>query len=301
MFSQLLGSYLLRREAITTEQLTAALREMDRAHIRLGTLAIHKGYMIASEVDEVCFMQTREDKRFGEIAVERGYLTDEQVHDLLSSQTPDYLLLCQCLVDTGALSNSDLENYILEYQQENELCDMDLDDEQSEKIRQLIERFFLVAEIPVSDYSVMYMELLFNNLIRFIGDDFTPLTPIPCTEYPTNYCVSQSLHGRINCVSRIDIDENSAVHFASRLAREDFTEFDEYVQASLEDFMNLHNGLFIVNMSNEKSVELTLEPPTVETEDVLQLAPASFVIPIAYPFGTMHLIVSLFGDKQYHG
>lgn len=298
MYSQLLGSYLLRREVITPEQLTEALHEMERAHIRLGTLAIHKGYMIASEVDEVCFMQTREDKRFGEIAVERGYLTDGQVHELLSSQIPSYLLLGQCLVDTGAMSHSDLEYYILQYRQENELGEIDVEEERNDKIRQLIKRFFLVAEIPVSDYSVMYMELLFNNLIRFIGDDFTPLTPIPCTEYPTNYCVTQALQGKINCISRIDIDKDVAVHFASRLAREEFSEFDEYVQAAMEDFVNLHNGLFIVNMSNEKAVELTLAPPVAEPEQaVLQLAPNSFVIPVAYSFGMIHLIVSLYGDQ----
>ena len=28
------------------------------------------------------------------------------------------------------------------------------------------------------------------------------------------------------------------------LVNEEFTEFDEYVQASLEDFLNLHNGLY---------------------------------------------------------
>lgn len=298
MYSQLLGSYLLRREAITPEQLTEALHEMERAHIRLGTLAIHKGYMIASEVDEVCFMQTREDKRFGEIAVERGYLTDGQVHELLSSQIPSYLLLGQCLVDIGALTHADLEYYILHYRQENELDEIEVEEESDDKIRQLIKRFFLVAEIPVSDYSVMYMELLFNNLIRFIGDDFTPLTPIPCTEYPTNYCVTQALQGKVNCISRIDIDKDVAVQFASRLAREEFSEFDEYVQAALEDFVNLHNGLFIVNMSNEKAIELTLSPPVAEQEQaVLQLAPNSFVIPVAYSFGMIHLIVSLYGDQ----
>ena len=70
MYSQFFGSYLLRRQAITPEQLTHAISQLSDSHIKLGTLAIHKGYMVASEVDEVCFMQTREDRRFGEIAIE---------------------------------------------------------------------------------------------------------------------------------------------------------------------------------------------------------------------------------------
>jgi CheY-specific phosphatase CheX len=297
MYSQFFGSYLLRREAITPEQLTHAISSMSKSHIKLGTLAIHNGYMTASEVDEVCLVQTRQDKRFGEIAVEQGFLTDEQVHEMLSAQIPNFLLLGQCLVEDGAITNSDLETYILDYESENEMSDIDLDEERSDKIRQLIQRYFTMAEIPVSDYSIMYLELLFNNLTRFIGEDFTPLTPIPCTEFPINYCVTQELHGKVNCVSRINMTEDVAVQFASRFVDEEFTAFDEYVQASLEDFLNLHNGLFSVNMSNEKSVELTLEPPIANEGEVLTLAPSSFVLPVNYPFGVLQLIVSLDGEE----
>lgn len=298
MYSQLFGSYLLRKGAVTPEQLTDAITKVSTSRIKLGTLAIHAGIMAASEVDEVCFLQTREDKRFGEIAIERGYLTDDQVRDLLNSQSPDYLLLGQCLVDENIISNTDLQQHMLDYQTENELYDMDLNLENKDKIKRLIERFFMIAEVPVTEYSILYMELMFNNLVRFIGDDFTPLTPVPCTEYPVNYCVSQALHGKINCISRIDMTSDVAVQFASRYAKEEFSEFDEYVQASIEDFINLHNGLFIVNMSNQYSTELLLDPPSVDEGEVLTMPPASFLIPIVYPFGTIHLLTSLYGEME---
>ena len=121
MYSQFFGSYLLRREAITPEQLTHAISQSSAAHIKLGTLAIHKGYMVASEVEEVCYLQTREDRRFGEIAIDRGYLTEEQVRDLLKTQTPNFLLFGQCLVDDGAITYSELQTLILDYEAENEL------------------------------------------------------------------------------------------------------------------------------------------------------------------------------------
>ncbi|MBD8914845.1 MAG: chemotaxis protein CheX [Pseudobutyrivibrio sp.] len=295
MYSQFFGSYLLRRGAITPEQLTHAISQSSAAHIKLGTLAIHKGYMVASEVEEVCYLQTREDRRFGEIAIDRGYLTEEQVRDLLKTQTPNFLLFGQCLVDDGAITYSELQTLILDYEAENELCeiDIDLDLENQEKISHLIERFFLVAEIPVNAYSTMYMELLFNNLVRFIGDDFTPLTPISCTEYPVNYCISQNIHGKTSCSSRIDMEQDVAIAFASRFAKMEFTAFDEYVQASIEDFINLHNGLFLVNMSNNHAIELSLDPPSVSDEETLALSPNSFVLPIIYPFGAIHFIISL--------
>ena len=298
MYSQLFGSFLLRKGAVTPEQLSVAIAKVSSTRIKLGTLAIHAGLMVASEVDEVCFLQTREDKRFGEIATERGYLTEEQVRDLLNAQAPDFLLLGQRLVEDGIMSNTELERYMLDYQSENEIYDMDLNVENKEKITKLIERFFMIAEVPVTEYSILYMELMFNNLVRFIGDDFTPLTPVPCEEYPMNYCVSQALHGKINCISRIDMTPEVAIEFASRYAKEDFTEFDEYVKASIEDFINLHNGLFIVNMSNQYSTELTLEPPSADNAEALSLPPATFLIPIVYPFGTIHLLTSLYGDTE---
>lgn len=294
MYSQFFGSYLLRRDAITPEQLTHAISQLSAAHIKLGTLAMHKGYMVASEVDEVCFLQTREDRRFGEIAIERGYLTEDQVRELLKTQIPDFILFGQCLVDDGAISYEELQTLVLDYEAENEMYDIDLNIESKEKITQLIERFFLVAEVPITEYSIMYMELMFNNLVRFIGDDFTPLTPIPCDEFPVNYCVSQRIHGKVNCISRVDMEEDVAIAFASRYAKTTFTEFDEYVQASIEDFINLHNGLFMVNMSNEHSIELSLDPPSVDTTEALLLSSTTFILPVIYPFGAIHLIISLY-------
>ena len=44
---------------------------------------------------------------------------------------------------------------------------------------------------------------------------------------------------------------------------EELYEFDEYVSASMEDFLNLHNGLYSVNMSNDYSMELHLQPPVL--------------------------------------
>jgi len=293
MYAQFFGSYLLSKNAVTPEQLTTAIAKLADTHIKLGTLAMHKGYMTAAEVDEVCFLQTREDKRFGEIALERNYLFEDQLDDLLKSQNPDYLLLGQTLVDMEALSNGELEELMVSYQADNDLDELNTSSESSEKTQGLIERFFLIAEKPITEHALMYMNLIFNNLVRFIGEDFTPLAPIPCTEYTTNYCVTQQIVGSTNCTSRIDMSQEAAIAFASRYAKMEFEEFDEYVKASLEDFLNLHNGLFVVNMSNAYSTELTLEPPVHEDADLLTLTDDSFVIPVIYPFGTIYLLLTL--------
>ena len=109
MFAQFFGSYLLNNKAVSNEDLLEAISRLKKARIKLGTLAMHRGFMTAKEIDEVCMMQSREDKRFGEIAIARDYLTDSQVEELLKAQNPDYLLLGQILVDMNVLTNAQLE------------------------------------------------------------------------------------------------------------------------------------------------------------------------------------------------
>ena len=292
MFAQFFGSYLLSRNAVSPEDLTAAITMLADTHIKLGTLAMQMGYMTADEVDEVTFLQTREDKRFGEIAIEKGYLREEQVDELLAVQSPDYLILGQTLIDMGVLSNSDLELLISEYEIFNEIDDLSL--ENQSKTDRLIRNFFTFYGKELTDYALMYINLIFNNLVRFIGSDFTPLNPISCSEeHDIHFCVRQEVHGEVDCYSRIDMDEDTAIAFASRYAKMEFTEMDEYVKASVDDFLNLHNGLFLVNMSNAYSMELSLTPPVAEEGNSVKLPEGSFVIPIIYPFGTVHIIVSL--------
>ncbi len=145
--------------------------------IKLGTLAIHAGYMTANEVDRIVILQTHEDKRFGELAIHEGYLTEAEVTKLLAEQKPDFLLLGQALVDEGLINNQQLQELIIDYQSENELDDYSYSEEDQDAIRHMIENFFILAERPLSKYEISFFQLLFNNLYRFIGDDFTLVSP----------------------------------------------------------------------------------------------------------------------------
>lgn len=289
MFAQFFGSYLLNNKAVSNEDLLEAISRLKKARIKLGTLAMHRGFMTAKEIDEVCMMQSREDKRFGEIAIARDYLTDSQVEELLKAQNPDYLLLGQILVDMNVLTNAQLEELFLKYQNETEIYDMDM--ESQANFDQLMKKFLLVSERQMPTELVDYLKLFFNNLLRFVGEDFMPMSPVPSSEFPVNYAVEQQISGDVKKKTFIDMSKETAVIFASRFAKMEFKEFDEYVKASMEDFLNLNNGLYGVNISNNYSKEIALNPPTVVDKDILELPKDSYVIPFAYPFGTIHLIL----------
>lgn len=295
MYAQFFGNYLLSREAITKEQLVTAMQQKSSEQIKLGTLAIHAGYMTASEVEQVIIEQTHQDKRFGELAIQEGYLTEQQMTELLKSQSPDFLLLGQVLVDNGYLSRQQLQDLIIDYESEDEFYEDSLDysNETQESIQRMMMKLFILVERPLSSYELSFFHLLFNNLIRFIGDDFMPVAPSHWREYPVNYCISQQIDGDFAMKIYIDMTQDVAVEFASRYVDDEFSEFDEYVQSSLEDFLNLHNGLFLVNMSNDFSLELQLGPPVAETAELLIFDNESYLLPIVFPFGTIHFIFEM--------
>ena len=138
---------------------------------------------------------------------------------------------------------------------------------------------------------------MFNDLVRFIGDDFSPVHPELCKEYPTNYCISQQINGKFSIRTYIDMPESTCIAFASRYVDEDFNSFDEYVQSSLEDFLNLHNGLFNVNMSNEQGLELQLDVPNVVTDELITFEHEAYLLPVVYSFGTIHFIFELIHNE----
>lgn len=294
MYTQFFGNFLLQKNIVTPEQLIAAIDKEATSHIKLGTLAMYHNLMTANEIDAIVVAQTHEDKQFGELAIERNYLTEDQVNHLLSEQSPEYLLLGQVLIEQGIISNADLEDLIIDYESEHEIYDLDIQVDQKEQVTRLIRHYFKLGDLENSQLYEAYLTLLFNNLIRFIGADFTPLTPIRCEEFATQFGISQHISGKYSIVTGIDMSCDMAIEFASRYAMDTFDEFDEFVQASLEDFLNLHNGLFTVNMSNNYSVELQLSPPEMHDEDLIDLEPnaVSYLFPVLYPFGTINFLLS---------
>lgn len=298
MYTQFFGNFLIANGYITQDQLFSAMQKQPYKHMKLGTLAMHAGYMTASEVDEIFIKQTHADRKFGEVAIELGYLTNDQVISLLKTQSPDFLYLGQVLLDDGVLTNTEFEKILADYRSQNELMDLDMLVENQDVITRLFEKFLIVSQAPLPLKSRMYVELLFNNFVRFIGDDFTPISVEEVKEFPLECCVKQEITGKYALASYLCMDEPTAVAFASRYVEDVFTEYDAYVKASLEDFLNLHNGLFIVNVSNDSSMELTIDPPEQIELPVLELKHTTYHITIFYTFGTVHFLMEVISSDD---
>lgn len=291
MYTKFFGTYLLNNGYITSEQLINALGCQKNGYVKLGFLAIHSGYMTSREVEDVHICQTHDNKKFGEIAVEKGYLTEEQVEQLLKVQKPDYLLFSQTLEDLGYMDPNTFEKAFLGYREKYHLSKYDFSHIENDKILEIINDHYDIPDDALSKYFAQYILLLFNNIIRFIGKDFTPHSPKKLDRIPEGICSYQTILSSRNVTSYCSASDDAIISFAERYAHDEFTEIDEFVEASVEDFLNLHNGLFITTMSNEYKIEMFLEPTVtsrnIESKDNM----IYYSIPVTFSFGTVNFIL----------
>lgn len=293
MFTQFFGNYLLNKGLVSPEHLSSAMQQQKTTRLKLGVLAINAGLMTAEQVDKVHAEQQRVDKRIGDLMVEMGYVTREQVEELFKTQPSGHLLLGQALVDNGYMTNTQFESALQSYKKENGISDADFYDNDSEHAKHLIANFYKFGESENVKYFTGYLSLLFKNLIRFIGDDFTPLEAQVIGNETIAGCIGQRITGGFSAITVIDADEFTSVEFASRFANERLTANDEYTQACISEFLNLHNGLFAVNVSNEDGIELKLEPQAYYNELTLDEIGGAYVIPVCFSFGTVNFVINM--------
>lgn len=291
MFTQFFGNYLLNQRLVSPEHLAEALKAQKTTRLKLGVLAINAGLMTAEQVENVHTEQQRVDMRIGDLMVKMGYLTEEQVEMLLKSQKSGHLLLGQALVDRGHMTTAQFEQALKSYKEDNSITDADFFDIQTDKVVSVINNFYHFDRLEHSEFYLGYVSLLFKNLIRFIGDDFTPLEAKKAALYNCDYSASQEISGEFSSITVIDGSENAFIGFASRYANEQLTAVDEYSNACVGEFLNLHNGLFAVNISNEMNIELTILPQEVTVGKEICCDGVAYIIPICFPFGTVKFVI----------
>lgn len=291
MFTQFFGNYLLNKGLVSASQLSDALSVQKQTRLKLGVLAINAGYMTAEQVDMVHAAQQKVDKRIGDIACEMGFLTEEKVMELLRSQGAAHLQLGQALVDSGAMTNAQFADALKGYKTENSLNDVDFTDPNGEKLNDIIAAFYRFDGEDKGELLTEYVTLLFKNIIRFIGDDFTPLAFEKLPSVRVNFSAKQAMNGALVCSTYLEAPEQAYISFATRYAGEDIVEPDEMADASCGEFLNLHNGLYCVNISNERDMEIKLEPQDyIRSESI---SGPVYRIPLVFPFGTVNFLITL--------
>jgi hypothetical protein len=292
MLTQLFGNYLLKQHLVSPSHLIEALRESASTRVKLGVLAINAGLMTPEQVEEVHELQKVMDKRIGDIMVEKGFLTPDQIASLLKSQKSGHLVLGQSLIDNGHMTTAQFAEAIRQFKLDNSITDNDFADVKDELTEKMLGRFYkLNSKVAGEEHLVEYVSLLFKNLIRFVGDDFVP-NKIEKLDSTASGAKQRIGHG-LSAITIIDADENTMVEFASRFANESLSMNDEYTKACISEFLNLHNGLFAVKLSNNEGLELELEPQKYYEQMDLSELGNLYVFPVNFTFGNVNFIVAM--------
>ncbi len=293
MFAQFFGSYLLNEGLVTRQQFAKALDDKKNTITCFVVLAFNAGYMTAGQVEFIHQVQSTVDKRIGDIAVEMGFVTKDQVEELLSKQPQDYLVLGQTLVNNNVLTNAQFEKALGDYKSCNSLSEDDLNGDKTDKLDKIIADFYKVEGTADTARYTTYLTLLLKNLIRFVGDDFTPLSASVVSDANYENTVGQKIKSdNTDGYTAICCDTDIYIKFAERFSEEKLDTADDFVNATVGEFLNLHNGLFIVNQSNEFGEEMTLEPQEFVYKTAVSFDKTTIDVPVAFSFGTVHFIIS---------
>ncbi len=272
MFMGLFGEFLLQKGYVTSKQLRVAYGAVEHARPKLGILAVNERYMTSDQVETVHAMQVHEDRRFGDIAIEMGYLSEEQLQVLLSQQKKGYAVLGQALMDENILSVKDFNEAIEAYKREYELG-RDVFEALTMDDVDVTVRFCLQGKrILEHELLTDYVSLFARSMIRFV-DRFVVLCPaFPeeddlALEYLALQLVTQ--RDKPSMFTAISGDPLSLVALGRAFSGEDITSLDELGKAATEEYLNLVNGLFAVNMS-DFGKNFMMHPPLGVAASVLE-------------------------------
>lgn len=287
MFTQLFGHYLLNKKIINADQLRKALEEKNNTRVKLGALAIDEGYMLAEHVEAVHEAQRTTDKRFGDLAVSMGFLTDFQVGELLAKQKTANIVLGQTLIDLGFMSNKQFEDALADYKANAAFI------EENESDEQLAKDFVSILDlgmIPDRTFYLEYILLLVRNTIRFVGDDFAIVNCVKNEKKNVKHICSQEVTGPVAAYTAIAADDKPFMVLGERFAGETIEAPDEFAEACVGEFLNQHNGVYSVNISNEKNIELELTPQEAAADTEADFS-SGICVTLAFSFGDVDFIV----------
>lgn len=291
MFNQYFGQYLFNQGILTAEQLTEVLTHERAVRLKLGVLAVNAGIMTASQVEQVHDLQRTKDKRFGELAIEQGYLTLKQMEELLEVQQRRQLTLSQAIVDLGYLNLSELEQVLIKFKEQSGLAAQQwqsLQVSDYNDISQALLDFFSAG--AMGEVYHKYVALLLRNIIRFLNEDPLLMNADALDSVVLDRLVSQAVYGEMELFTGLTADEATLLGIARRYSGEELMVLDDLALDSVAEFLNVINGIFCVNASDQ-GVDLDLQPQQILREEKLSLR-KGYRISIRLSFGKLNLILA---------
>ena len=231
-----------------------------------GNYLLANGYVTRDQLFSAMRQEADQHMKLGTLAIHAGYMNAAQVDDVVIHQTHQDNRFGELAIQLGYLTEAQVE----------------------ELLKQQTPAFLSLGQVLLDE------GVLTNTDFEQIIQDYRSKNGMEDEEslIERRKNIQQLFE---NFFSSTDAALSEKGHM---FIHEQFHSYDEYVQASLEDFLNLQNGLFIVNVSNTSNTELTLGAPEHITVSPIQFSGRTLHIPVLYTFGTIDFYMERVSIKE---
>lgn len=288
MIANIVANYLVNKGKISVEQYSRLFDELTRVRAKLGLIAVHEGFMTEYQADSINLLQSTIDMRFGDLAVEKGLLTASQVQELLKHQGDPYLSLAQALENMGIMKLTDLDLMMKKYQAENELSSSNLEALKSDEIDRIIPLFLP----PDADDYVDVMLLAVKTISRCVDGNIIPIKAYYTDRLEVQNGALQFADGNPCVTIAMCGDGNSLLKMASTYGREEFPCVNMDALDAIAELINCITGMYATALSANR-IDMELYPPEFD-DSVESIGGAEMlVLPLVVGSKSVNLCVCL--------
>ena len=248
MGNRYFSQYLLNTGVLESSNIGYVMPKSAHAVPQLHVLAVQKGLLSETQIDELA---SSDDA--AKALVDKAFLSNDQM-EFLKNENPDraariaQVLLNEKLADIKTLNQ----------------CFRESDPENIHPVVDAVKKIVSSYDDlnPVGEAYGKYAEMFIGALQRFMDTDAVVLTEPAEPVIEDSLIVSQSMGGALSVSAAILTNEESFLEMANRYSGERFENIDELAEDSLTEFVNVINGLYIVEQSGQ-NVDMDLDTPKI--------------------------------------
>lgn len=202
--------------------------------------------------------------------------------------------VAQCLMNGGSYSTDEMQDILAEAEADESVLVHYLSDDvevDPRPVRTAVMRAAANTTQDRLDLYAEYMELLLDSLQSMAATQAV-ISPVSITEmaWEPNHGTSQALKCALGFVPGIIATDDVFLEIARRYSQEELPEIDELAIDSVEELLNVVNGLFTIQLAKEKlTAELGLPK---SGENVQPFGDEQLRLRVITAFGSFEAVLS---------
>lgn len=270
--------YLLNVGALKADEVQELMAKASKAEPGLPLLAMRKGLLSSAQLSE---MNISDEAAFAEEAKDRKLLTVAQIDTLKNEAASSDACFGQALLDAGLADYAKLEALFSEADEAEE--------EESPVYAAVMSR---AGDDDAHLYEIYgkYADMFISSVQRFMNTDAVLLPGEAMLDADGTHLVSQSLGGGLVLTPGVMAKNDVFLEMGRRYSGEELEEIDNLAVDCVAEFINVLNGLYIVNLS-QLDMDVDLGEPK-DAENVLPMATNMLALNVGTEFGSFVLYMA---------